>query len=142
MVAAPERLSKKGRSIVIAPDNEPVRSAASTWKIAIKFALGQLTLFEIGGGRADGQISLALAGRGLAQEVARASDVLLDQLIEGFVEREALAELLDLISPMVRSVCVGVLVGGIGRIVHSGGLPFGAGGCDSCAVSRLSRARG
>jgi len=46
MVAAPERLSKKGRSIVIAADNELVRSAASTWEIAIKFALGQLTLPE------------------------------------------------------------------------------------------------
>ena len=105
-------------------------------------ALGQLTLFKVSGSGAKGQISLALAGRSLAQEVARARDVLLDQLIEGFVEREALSELLDLFSPMVRSVCVGVLVGGIGRIVHSGGLPFGAGGCGSCAVGRLLRARG
>ena len=46
MVAAPERLSKKGRSIVIAADNELVLSAASTWEIAIKFALGKLALPE------------------------------------------------------------------------------------------------
>lgn len=46
MLAAPERLSKKGRSIVIAADNELVLSAASTWEIAIKFALGKLRLPE------------------------------------------------------------------------------------------------
>ncbi|HEY7895242.1 MAG TPA: type II toxin-antitoxin system VapC family toxin [Gemmatimonadaceae bacterium] len=46
MVAAPERLSKKGRSIVIAAENELVLSAASAWEIAIKVALGKLTLPE------------------------------------------------------------------------------------------------
>jgi len=46
MLAAPERLSKKGRSIVIAAENELVLSAASTWEIAIKFALGTLRLPE------------------------------------------------------------------------------------------------
>jgi PIN domain nuclease of toxin-antitoxin system len=46
MVAAPERLSKKGRSIVIAAENELVLSAASAWEIAIKFALGKLRLPE------------------------------------------------------------------------------------------------
>ncbi len=46
MLAAPERLSKKGRSIIIAAENELVLSAASTWEIAIKFALGKLQLPE------------------------------------------------------------------------------------------------
>lgn len=46
MIAAPERLSKKGRSIVIAAENELVLSAASAWEIAIKFALGKLRLPE------------------------------------------------------------------------------------------------
>ncbi|MGH7647261.1 MAG: type II toxin-antitoxin system VapC family toxin [Gemmatimonadaceae bacterium] len=46
MIAAPERLSKKGRSIVIAAENELVFSAASAWEIAIKFALGKLRLPE------------------------------------------------------------------------------------------------
>ncbi|HEX6814484.1 MAG TPA: type II toxin-antitoxin system VapC family toxin [Gemmatimonadaceae bacterium] len=46
MVAAPERLSKKGRSIVVAAENELVLSAASTWEIAIKFALGKVRLPE------------------------------------------------------------------------------------------------
>ena len=46
MIAAPERLSKKGRSIVIGAENELVLSAASTWEIAIKFALGKLHLPE------------------------------------------------------------------------------------------------
>ncbi len=49
MVAAPERLSKKGRSIVIAAENELVLSAASAWEIAIKFALGRLKLPETPG---------------------------------------------------------------------------------------------
>ncbi|HKV52049.1 MAG TPA: type II toxin-antitoxin system VapC family toxin [Gemmatimonadaceae bacterium] len=46
MIAAPERLSKKSRSIVIAAENELVLSAASAWEIAIKFALGTLHLPE------------------------------------------------------------------------------------------------
>lgn len=46
MLAAPERLSKKSRSIVIAAENELVLSAASAWEIAIKFALGKLRLPE------------------------------------------------------------------------------------------------
>jgi PIN domain nuclease of toxin-antitoxin system len=46
MIAAPERLSKKGRSIVIAAENELVLSAASAWEIAIKHALGKLRLPE------------------------------------------------------------------------------------------------
>lgn len=46
MIAAPERLSKKGRSIVIAAENELVLSAASAWEIAIKHTLGKLRLPE------------------------------------------------------------------------------------------------
>jgi PIN domain nuclease of toxin-antitoxin system len=46
MIAAPERLSKKGRSIVIAAENELVFSAASAWEIATKHALGKLRLPE------------------------------------------------------------------------------------------------
>ncbi len=44
MLASPERLSKKTRSLVVATDNELLPSAASAWEIAIKHALGKLEL--------------------------------------------------------------------------------------------------
>lgn len=46
MLAAPERLSKKSRSLVIAAENDLVFSAASAWEIAIKSVLGKLQLPE------------------------------------------------------------------------------------------------
>jgi PIN domain nuclease of toxin-antitoxin system len=46
MLAAPERLSEPARALVIATDNELLLSAASTWEIAIKYALGKLRLPE------------------------------------------------------------------------------------------------
>jgi PIN domain nuclease of toxin-antitoxin system len=46
MLSAPERLSKRGRSIVVSMEHELVLSAASAWEIAIKHALGKLTLPE------------------------------------------------------------------------------------------------
>ena len=46
MLAAPERLSKKTRTLVVAPENELLLSAASAWEIAIKYALGKLKLPE------------------------------------------------------------------------------------------------
>ncbi len=44
MLAAPERLSPAARRIVVSTDNELFLSAASAWEIAIKHALGKLTL--------------------------------------------------------------------------------------------------
>jgi len=46
MLAAPERLSRKSRALVVSADNELVLSAASTWEIAIKYGLGKLQLPE------------------------------------------------------------------------------------------------
>jgi len=46
MLAAPERLSKKTRALVVSPGNELLLSAASAWEIAIKHALGKLQLPE------------------------------------------------------------------------------------------------
>jgi PIN domain nuclease of toxin-antitoxin system len=46
MLAAPERLSKKGRSLVASTDTQLVLSAASAWEIAIKHGLGKLHLPE------------------------------------------------------------------------------------------------
>ena len=46
MLANPERLSKRGRTLVASTTNELVLSAVSTWEIAIKFGLGRLTLPE------------------------------------------------------------------------------------------------
>jgi PIN domain nuclease of toxin-antitoxin system len=46
MLATPERLSKRSRALVVARENELVLSAASAWEIAIKHALGKLTLPE------------------------------------------------------------------------------------------------
>jgi PIN domain nuclease of toxin-antitoxin system len=47
MLAAPERLSKKTRALVVSPENELLLSAASAWEIAIKYALGKLQLPEV-----------------------------------------------------------------------------------------------
>ena len=105
--------------------------------------LGQLALLKICGSGANGEISFALPGGGLAQEVARAGDVVVNQLVEGFVERETLAELLDLISPMVRSVCSGVLVWwNRTNRAYAAGSPSALVDAAHCAVGRLSRARG
>ena len=49
MVAAPARLSRSGRSLVTAVDNELLLSAASAWEIAIKYGLGKLQLPEAPG---------------------------------------------------------------------------------------------
>jgi PIN domain nuclease of toxin-antitoxin system len=46
MLAAPARLSRKGRSLVTAADSELLFSAASAWEIAIKYGLGKLQLPE------------------------------------------------------------------------------------------------
>ena len=46
MVAAPERLAPSARTLVTAADNELFFSAASAWEIAIKHALGKLTIPE------------------------------------------------------------------------------------------------
>jgi PIN domain nuclease of toxin-antitoxin system len=46
MLAAPERLSKRGRAFVTSPENELVLSAASAWEIAIKYGLGKIRLPE------------------------------------------------------------------------------------------------
>jgi len=46
MVAAPDRLAPSARAIVTAAENELLFSAASAWEIAIKHALGKLTLPE------------------------------------------------------------------------------------------------
>jgi PIN domain nuclease of toxin-antitoxin system len=44
MVVAPDRLSAAARRLVSSEENELVLSAASAWEIAIKHALGKLTL--------------------------------------------------------------------------------------------------
>jgi PIN domain nuclease of toxin-antitoxin system len=44
MQASPEKLSESARSIVEDLGNELVLSAASSWEIAVKFALGKLPL--------------------------------------------------------------------------------------------------
>lgn len=46
MLAAPERLSRRARALVVSVDNELVFSAASAWEIAIKHGLGKLRLPE------------------------------------------------------------------------------------------------
>jgi PIN domain nuclease of toxin-antitoxin system len=46
MLAAPERLSKRTRALVVSVENELVLSAASAWEIAIKHGLGKLQLPE------------------------------------------------------------------------------------------------
>jgi PIN domain nuclease of toxin-antitoxin system len=46
MLAAPERLSRRSRGLVIAAENELVLSAVSAWEIAIKYGLGKLDLPE------------------------------------------------------------------------------------------------
>lgn len=46
MLAAPERLSRKSRTLLISADNELLLSAASAWEIAVKYALGKLQLPE------------------------------------------------------------------------------------------------
>lgn len=44
MLAAPERLSRKSRTLVVSASNELLLSAASAWEIAIKYRLGKLQL--------------------------------------------------------------------------------------------------
>ncbi len=44
MIAAPERLSPRARDLVVAAEHVLLFSAASAWEIAIKSALGKLTL--------------------------------------------------------------------------------------------------
>lgn len=44
MEAAPERLSEEARGLVLDPGNEIFLSAASSWEIALKHALGRLRL--------------------------------------------------------------------------------------------------
>ena len=46
MAAAPDRLSARARALVDTTDHELLVSAASAWEIAIKHALGKLTLPE------------------------------------------------------------------------------------------------
>ena len=46
MAAAPDRLSPRARALVETTDHELLLSAASAWEIAIKHALGKLTLPE------------------------------------------------------------------------------------------------
>jgi PIN domain nuclease of toxin-antitoxin system len=46
MLAAPERLSRKAKGLVVSADNELLLSAASAWEIAIKHGLGKLHLPE------------------------------------------------------------------------------------------------
>ena len=46
MLGAPERLSRKARSLVVSQENELLLSAASAWEIAIKQAVGKLQLPE------------------------------------------------------------------------------------------------
>ncbi len=53
--ATPERLSPEARTLIEAPETEPVFSAASLWEIAIKTGLG----------RADFTLDPALLRRGL-----------------------------------------------------------------------------
>ena len=44
MLMAPERFTAATHAILIAPENELYLSAASSWEIAIKYALGKLRL--------------------------------------------------------------------------------------------------
>jgi PIN domain nuclease of toxin-antitoxin system len=46
MLVSPERLSAEGRTLVESGSTELLLSAASAWEIAIKHALGKLTLPE------------------------------------------------------------------------------------------------
>lgn len=46
MQAEPARFSADTRKLLLAPDNELYLSAASSWEIAIKYALGKLPLPE------------------------------------------------------------------------------------------------
>lgn len=45
MLAAPDRLSPRARALLVDPAHQLLFSAASAWEIAIKHALGKLTLF-------------------------------------------------------------------------------------------------
>jgi len=49
MLASPERLSRKSRTLVASAGTELVLSAASAWEIAIKHGLGRLQLPEAPG---------------------------------------------------------------------------------------------
>lgn len=44
MLAAPERLGRAARSVIEDPANRLLLSAASSWEIAIKYAMGRLVL--------------------------------------------------------------------------------------------------
>lgn len=44
MIAAPDRLSSRARDLVVDAEHQLLFSAASAWEIAIKSALGKLTL--------------------------------------------------------------------------------------------------
>lgn len=44
MLMAPERFTATTRALLVAPENELYLSAASSWEIAIKYALGKLRL--------------------------------------------------------------------------------------------------
>jgi PIN domain nuclease of toxin-antitoxin system len=46
MLVAPERFSEPTREMLESPDHELFLSAASSWEIAIKYALGRLALPE------------------------------------------------------------------------------------------------
>jgi len=46
MLAAPERLSRRSRALVVSAENELLLSAASAWEIALKHGLGRLELPE------------------------------------------------------------------------------------------------
>ncbi len=46
MLVSPERLSAEARDAVVGGDTELLLSAASSWEIAIKYALGKLPLPE------------------------------------------------------------------------------------------------
>jgi PIN domain nuclease of toxin-antitoxin system len=46
MQAEPDRFSSETRKLLLDPDNELFLSAASSWEIAIKYALGKLPLPE------------------------------------------------------------------------------------------------
>jgi PIN domain nuclease of toxin-antitoxin system len=47
METAPQRLSERTRALLEDPDNELYLSAASSWEIAVKYALGKLPLPEL-----------------------------------------------------------------------------------------------
>ena len=47
MLTSPERLSTEARQVIIDPRTELVLSAASSWEIAIKYAIGRLPLPEV-----------------------------------------------------------------------------------------------